>query len=257
MLSAVEDCIEQVARTQRRGDRPLAHPIRRPGGVRGDPARGHRRRVPDRSRADAEPPADEAGEPRRSDHAGRARPAGADPGEGGAPVHRRPGEATRDPSYVCRSTRAPARAVALDLRRRRLPGPGARGRDGARRLHDGKAEGLGRAISRSGAWRRSRPTASASSGAPWTRASTRRSRTRLRQARRLLGVRFPKAHAAAFGCSRTSRSGSAGTTLQSSSPLLNAQPMGFYPPATLVRDAQRRGVEVSAGRQPERKQSAR
>ena len=26
--------------------------------------------------------------------------------------------------------------------------------------------------------------------------------------------------------------------------LLNAQPMGFYPPATLVRDAQRRGVEV-------------
>ncbi|MGH3110462.1 MAG: DNA polymerase III subunit alpha, partial [Gaiellaceae bacterium] len=28
--------------------------------------------------------------------------------------------------------------------------------------------------------------------------------------------------------------------------LLNAQPMGFYPPATLVRDAQRRGVEVLA-----------
>src|SRR5213078_4265181 len=26
--------------------------------------------------------------------------------------------------------------------------------------------------------------------------------------------------------------------------LLNAQPMGFYPPASLVRDAQRRGVEV-------------
>src|SRR5207248_432059 len=26
--------------------------------------------------------------------------------------------------------------------------------------------------------------------------------------------------------------------------LLNAQPMGFYPPASLVRDGQRRGVEV-------------
>ena len=26
--------------------------------------------------------------------------------------------------------------------------------------------------------------------------------------------------------------------------LLNAQPMGFYPPATLVRDGQRRGVET-------------
>src|SRR5438093_3580266 len=25
---------------------------------------------------------------------------------------------------------------------------------------------------------------------------------------------------------------------------MNAQPMGFYPPASLVRDAQRRGVEV-------------
>src|SRR5262249_8108043 len=27
-------------------------------------------------------------------------------------------------------------------------------------------------------------------------------------------------------------------------PLLNAQPMGFYPPATLVRDGERRGVTV-------------
>src|SRR5262249_59294271 len=35
--------------------------------------------------------------------------------------------------------------------------------------------------------------------------------------------------------------------------LLNAQPMGFYPPSSLVRDAQRRGVEV---RPPEVNRSA-
>nr|MDP9491461.1 OB-fold nucleic acid binding domain-containing protein [Actinomycetota bacterium] len=59
------------------------------------------------------------------------------------------------------------------------------------------------------------------------------------------GFGFPKSHAAAFGL----------LAYQSSwrrchypaeflCALLNAQPMGFYPPATLVRDAQRRGVEV-------------
>ncbi len=56
---------------------------------------------------------------------------------------------------------------------------------------------------------------------------------------------FPKSHAAAFGL----------LAYQSAwlhrhhpaaflSALLNAQPLGFYPPATLVRDGMRRGVEV-------------
>ena len=82
----------------RRGDRPLADPLRRRGGLRRHPARGHDRRVPDREpRADAEPPADEAGEPRRHHRAGRARPAGADPGEGGAPLHRRAAAPARRP----------------------------------------------------------------------------------------------------------------------------------------------------------------
>src|SRR5213079_1556392 len=59
------------------------------------------------------------------------------------------------------------------------------------------------------------------------------------------GFGFPKSHAAAFGL----------LAYQSAwlrhhyprellCPLQNAQPMGFYPPASLVRDAQRRGVEV-------------
>ncbi len=68
------------------------------------------------------------------------------------------------------------------------------------------------------------------------------------------GFGFPKAHAAAFGLlayqSQWLRRHYPAEFLCA---LLNAQPMGFYPPATLVRDAQRRGVEVPrAGRQLER-----
>jgi len=59
------------------------------------------------------------------------------------------------------------------------------------------------------------------------------------------GFGFPKAHAAAFGLlayqSQWLRRHFAPEFLCA---LLNAQPMGFYPPATLVRDAQRRGVEI-------------
>jgi error-prone DNA polymerase len=59
------------------------------------------------------------------------------------------------------------------------------------------------------------------------------------------GFGFPKAHAAAFGLlayqSQWLRRRHPAEFLCA---LLNAQPMGFYPPATLVRDAQRRGVEV-------------
>src|SRR5262245_23597537 len=59
------------------------------------------------------------------------------------------------------------------------------------------------------------------------------------------GFRSPKAHAAAFGLlayqSRWLRRHYPAEFLCA---LLNEQPMGFYPPATLVRDAQRRGVEV-------------
>jgi error-prone DNA polymerase len=59
------------------------------------------------------------------------------------------------------------------------------------------------------------------------------------------GFGFPKSHAAAFGLLAYQS-----TWLRHHYPaeflcaLLNAQPMGFYPPATLVRDGQRRGVET-------------
>jgi error-prone DNA polymerase len=59
------------------------------------------------------------------------------------------------------------------------------------------------------------------------------------------GFGFPKSHAAAFGLlayqSAWLRHHYPAEFLCS---LLNAQPMGFYPPASLVRDAQRRGVVV-------------
>jgi error-prone DNA polymerase len=59
------------------------------------------------------------------------------------------------------------------------------------------------------------------------------------------GFGFPKSHSAAFGLlayqSAWLRHHYAAEFLAA---LLNAQPMGFYPPATLVRDAQRRGVET-------------
>ena len=46
------------------------------------------------------------------------------------PVHRRAAAAARGPVVrLAGRPRAPARAAALDVRRRRLPGPGARGRD--------------------------------------------------------------------------------------------------------------------------------
>jgi error-prone DNA polymerase len=59
------------------------------------------------------------------------------------------------------------------------------------------------------------------------------------------GFGFPKSHAAAFGLlayqSQWLRHHYPAEFLCA---LRNAQPMGFYPPASLVRDAQRRGVEV-------------
>src|SRR6185437_634940 len=59
------------------------------------------------------------------------------------------------------------------------------------------------------------------------------------------GFGFPKSHAAAFGLlayqSAWLRHHYAPEFLAA---LLNAQPMGFYPPATLVRDGQRHGIET-------------
>ena len=142
---------------------------------------------------------------------------------------------------------SPARGAARHARRRRLPGPGARRRDGGGEVLDrrggraaprdepqaerGGDRGLAPALRRGGARERHRRAS------PRTRSTTRsrgspgsgsRSRTPPRS-----------------GCSPTSRRGCGGTTRREFlCALMNAQPMGFYPPSSLVRDAQRRGVEV-------------
>ena len=66
---------------------------------------------------------------------------------------------------------------------------------------------------------------------------------------------FPKSHAAAFAILAYQSA-----WLHRAYPaeflcsLLNAQPMGFYPPATLLRDGERRGVEMRPpGREPKRR----
>ena len=120
-----------------RADRPLARAARRPGRVRGDPARRHGRLLPDREpRADAGHPPHAAGDDRRHHGAGRARAAGADPGEGRAPVRRAAAAAARRPDLPRAGRPSAARgAAARDARRRRLPGPGARRRRPSRRLH--------------------------------------------------------------------------------------------------------------------------
>ena len=146
-----------------------------------------------------------------------------------------------------RSTTSRCASRCLDARRRRLPGPGARGRDRARGLHDRRGRGAAPRDEPQAEPRRAR-------GVP------RRTSSRARSAKGVAeeiadgvfdklvgfsGFGFPKAHAAAFGLLAYQSA-----WLRHHYPaeflcaLLNEQPMGFYPPATLVRDAQRRGVEV-------------
>ena len=121
----------------------------------------------------------------------------------------------------------------------------------------GEAEGLRRAMSRKrseeaieafrAALRRRRARQRRSTRRPRTRSTTSSSASP--------GFGFPKSHAAAFGLLAYQSA-----WLRHYYPaeflcaLLNAQPMGFYPPASLVRDAQRRGVEV---RPPHVNRSAR
>ena len=138
MLSAVEDCVEQIAEVYGEpidlsriplDDKAVYAEIQRADTI-GDFQIESRAQMQSLLRTKPE-------NHRRPDRAGRARATGADPGEGGAPVHRRARAAPGRPGVrAAGRPRAPARAAARHARRRRLPGSGARGGDGARRLHD-------------------------------------------------------------------------------------------------------------------------
>jgi error-prone DNA polymerase len=110
----------------------------------------------------------------------------------------------------------------------------------------GEAEGLRRAMSR----KRSREAVEAFhgrfvEGALGRGVSRETAESVFQKLNGFAAFGFPKSHAAAFGLLAYQSS-----WLRHHYPreflcaLLNAQPMGFYPPASLVRDAQRRGVEV-------------
>jgi error-prone DNA polymerase len=110
----------------------------------------------------------------------------------------------------------------------------------------GEAEGLRRAMSRKRshaaleAWRERFVTGALEKGVEETKAHELYDKLVA-----FSGFGFPRSHAAAFGLlayqSAWLRHHYAPEFLAA---LLNAQPMGFYPPATLVRDGQKRGVET-------------
>ncbi len=121
----------------RRARRPVADRLHRPGGLRRDPGRRHGGRLPDREPGpDAEPAPDPAREPRGPDRAGRPDPARAGQRRRGAPLRQAPARQARGPGLRA-ALRPPAagRRAARHARRGGLPGAGARGGDGARRLH--------------------------------------------------------------------------------------------------------------------------
>ena len=96
MLSAVEDCVEKIAEIYGAPIDLSRIPLDDPDVFAEIQRGGHGRHLPDREPgADAEPPAHEARDDRRPHRAGRARAAGADPGEGGASLHRAPAPAAR------------------------------------------------------------------------------------------------------------------------------------------------------------------
>ena len=116
MLSAVERCVELIARDARRADRPLADPLRRPGDLRVHPERRHDRGLPDREPgADAVAAAHPA---RRTSRTSRSRWRSSGPGRSRAARSTRTSSAasgcasipaTRSPTSIRRSSRCCAR----------------------------------------------------------------------------------------------------------------------------------------------------
>ena len=137
MLSAVEECVDLIAETRGRADRPLPRRLRRSRGVRRDPAGRHGGRVPDREPgADAVAAPDAAREPGRPDGAGGAGAAGPDRRRCRQPLRQAPPRAPRR-SRLRASLRPPAAraGAARHPGGGGVPGSGARGGDRAGRVH--------------------------------------------------------------------------------------------------------------------------
>ena len=170
---------------------------------------------------------------------------GPDPGRVGAPLHPPP-QRHRSRSPTC--TRCSSTSLAQDARRAAVPGAAHADGHRRRRVH-----------------RRPRPTSCAR---PWARSAAGERMERLRAA--ALRRAWPSGASPATWPTRSSTSSPPSPTTASPratrcrfaylvyasswiklhypaafcAALLNAQPMGFYSPHTLVQDARRHGVEV-------------
>ena len=251
MLSAVERCVEEVGRT-RPEDPPLdlsRIDFEDEADLRIDPEGGDDRRLPDREpRPDADAAPHPARESRRPHRAGGARPSRPDPGRRRPPLYRAPqASRARTPSFeipyehplleealedtlgtivyqeqvleVAKALAGFSSAQAEALRRAMSR---KRSEEAIERLHGRFVEGAA-----------ARGVDEATAQRVWD------------QIRGFSGFGFPKAHSAAFGLlayqSAWLRVHRAPEFLCA---LLNEQPMGFYPPDSLVHEAQRRGVRV-------------
>ena len=161
----------------------------------------------------------------------------------------------QQPPVQARRPRIPARVrppaagagAGRHAGRGRLPGPGAGGGDRACRLHHrrgrepaagdepqaqpgGAGGALAALLRRRGRKRRPRRDRGAPCSTRWWRSRSSGSRRATPPPSRILAYQsawLHRAYPAEFLCA-----------------LLNAQPMGFYPPATLLRDGERRGVRM-------------
>ena len=143
MLSAVEECVEQIALLRGKPIDLSRIPLDDPGVYREIQDADTVGLFQIESRAQMQSLLrTRAREPRRPHDPGGARPPRADPGQGRAPVHRAAPAPARGPRLRA-ALRPPVarRAAARDARRDHLPGAGARRGRGARRLHGGGGRG--------------------------------------------------------------------------------------------------------------------
>ena len=249
MMAALEEAIPLV-REHDGVDVDLAHlPPDDPDGLRHAPARRHDRRLPGREpRADGDAAAHAAGALLRSRRRGGDHPSRADRRADGASVSRAAAPAASRCTYAHPVARADPEAHA---RRAALPGAAAAHGDGGRRLHRRRGRGAAprdglQALGGAHGARSRRGCAPA-----WRRAaSPARPQDEIVHGITSFALYgFPESHAASFALIAY-----ASAYLKAHHPaaffcaLLNNWPMGFYHPATLVKDAQRHGVRVPADR---------
>ena len=241
MMSALQDALALLRGTRRR-DRPRAPAAGRPEGLR-DAAQGrHRGRLPGgEPRADGDPAAHEAGPLLRPRGRGGDHPARADRREDGPPVPARGGTAREPVGYLHPSLEPILkRTLGVPLFQEQL----LRIAMTVAGFTGGEAEELRRAMGFKRSEKRMKAIeARLRSGMAERGITGAAADTIVRSISSFALYGFPESHAASFALIAY-----ASAFLKCHHPaaftcaLLNNQPMGFYHPFTLVKDAQRHGV---------------